>query len=122
VWPTVCFAFGSFSCSSLLFFLLIYHVCLLQTAASPITSKSVDHMDMLWRDLTHKECESSTTLTVNGRLWTLPRTAHGMARCTFEELCDRVCSLLAVVVVVVVFVLFEQCASFCLCGFFVVFL
>jgi len=55
----------------------------------PITPKSVEHMETLWKELTHNKVEKPTTLTVNGRLWTLPRTAHGMVRCTFEELCDR---------------------------------
>lgn len=56
---------------------------------APLGPAADDAMDAAWRRLTHNAHPQALTLDVNGRALRVAREAAGVARFTFDELCDR---------------------------------
>jgi cell division protein ZapE len=60
-----------------------------QVYHSPLTVETSKHVESIFQDLCQNVPVTATTLNVDGRLVTIPRTARGVAWCSFEELCER---------------------------------
>lgn len=56
---------------------------------TPLGERADQHIDRLWQTLTDREPGRRAELTVNGRVLSVPRAAHGAARFQFAELCER---------------------------------
>ncbi|MFC6199244.1 cell division protein ZapE [Ponticaulis profundi] len=56
---------------------------------APLNDASRQAMDDAWKRLTNDAEPQECHLTVNGREWRIPKQAAGVARMSFEELCNR---------------------------------
>ena len=56
---------------------------------TPLSREADDAMDAAWKRLTDTKAGKSASLTVLGRTLMVPQAARGVARFSFDELCDR---------------------------------
>jgi cell division protein ZapE len=56
---------------------------------TPADARAKTEMDRLWTELTGGQASAPATLTVKGRKLVVPQAAMGVARFTFDELCDQ---------------------------------
>jgi cell division protein ZapE len=56
---------------------------------TPLGERADQHIERLWQTLTDREPGRRAELTVNGRVLSVPRAAHGAARFQFAELCEQ---------------------------------